>query len=81
MKNDENKEIKEIKKNTKTIYHFDCLNYMGNDNNVDSSEFKSEREAIQLAMDYEADLYRITLDEEGNKIDSKCIYESWSCFG
>lgn len=74
MKNDEST------KKTKIVYHFDCLNDMGNDNIVDSDQFKSEKEAIQLAMNYEADLYRITLDEEGNKIDSKCIYESWSCF-
>lgn len=65
---------------TKIFYHFDCLNDLGNDNNMNYSDFKTQQEAIALASDYEADLYRIIVDEDGNKIDSKLLYEAWGMF-
>ncbi len=60
-------------------YYFDCLNDLGNDNYFDEDYFENDGEAIKLAQNYEATLYKITTNNE-NKQTWTLLYEPWSVF-
>lgn len=61
-----------------TYYYFDCLNAVLN-KFFKSSDFESENEAIGVAANYEADLYRCTF-ENGELISKESIYTAMDCF-
>ena len=53
-----------------------CMNSM-----VDGRilEFNSDKEAIKFYADYEAECYKLVL--ENDEIQEKCIYDPYACFG
>lgn len=77
---------------TETLYFFDCLDgiiggrywrlddlkaeMLGED---DPREY-TERDAVLLAQNIEAILYRYEV-ENGEEVDSATLYDPWDCFG
>lgn len=45
----------------------------------DKEEY-TEKDAIRIAQDHEADLYRYTY-KDGKEESKDLIYEAWACFG
>ena len=60
-------------------YYFDCLNDLGNDNYFDKDYFKNDNEAIKLAQNYEATLYKIITNKNKQQTWT-LLYEPWSMF-
>lgn len=71
-------EIKE--KVAKVIYYFDCLEDLGKGNQRTPADFKSEKEAKQLAFNYEATLIKKEFNNQGEELTSKVIYDPWELF-
>ena len=61
-------------------YEFDCMNALLEGKLFPTTEFNNEREAKQMAADYEATLYKHQFDNEGNKIKTTTLYDPWDCF-
>lgn len=62
---------------TGVYYSFDCMNAFLEDKLFPASEFENEREAKQMAANYEATLYKHTYNDQGIKISTKTIYDPW----
>lgn len=58
-------------------YSFDCMNAMLEDKLFEASAFSSEREAIRIAANYEATLYKHTFNRAGVKTSTKTLYDPW----
>ena len=63
--------------NNRYLYIFDCFNADVCDRYFTKDELpeKSEKAARKLAADYEATLYRIEVDEDGDVVSSEVLYE------
>lgn len=74
------------------VYYLDCLDGLVGERYLTLDELReayygegydrklTERDAISIAADLEAVLYRCTVDA-GEVVESTCIYDSWDCFG
>lgn len=58
-------------------YSFDCMNAFLEDKLFPASEFANEREAKQIAANYEATLYKHTFNANGVKTSTKTLYDPW----
>lgn len=58
-----------------TYYYFDCMNAFITDRYWKQSAFKDDEEAIAKAADYEATLYKLTFDANGDQIERVTLYE------
>ena len=77
--------IPEQEQTQQFYYFFDCLDGVLSDRYLTARELAqlltgaadpmSEREIIKTARNYEATLYRYTLDADGNPTNEKCIYD------
>lgn len=63
-----------------SYYYFDCLNAFISGRFWKLSAFENEAEAISKAADYEAELYKITFDENGEQNSKERLYNPWACF-
>ena len=55
-------------------YFFDCMNAFVNDGLFPASEFKDDAEAVRMAADYEASLYKYEFTD-GARTGSSILYE------
>ena len=62
---------------TGTYYSFDCMNAFLKDKLFPASDFVNEDEAIKMASNYEATLYKHTYNHLGVKTNTKTIYDPW----
>lgn len=57
-------------------YLFDCMGVLNNDDNFfRARDFKDDQDAINTAINYEADLYKV-LFVDGNIIEQKLLHET-----
>lgn len=61
------------------FYYFDCLNAFINEGYFPVSDFKDEKEAIEYAINYEAELYKLTIKDNAI-VSSKKIYDPFDIF-
>ena len=59
-------------------YSFDCMNAFLEDKLFPASEFENEREAIKIAANYEATLYKHTFNSNGVKTNTKTLYDPYN---
>ena len=63
-----------------TYYYFDCMNAFVNNGLFPAREFSGDEEAIKMAADYEATLYKYEI-ADGVKTGSSILYDPGDCFG
>lgn len=63
-----------------TYYFFDCMNAFVNGGLFPAREFDGENEAVKMAADYEAILYRYEFTD-GRKTGCRVLYDPGECFG
>ncbi len=57
-------------------YLFDCMGVLNNDNNLfPATDFKDDQDAINTAVNYEADLYKIVF-VDGDIVDEVLLHET-----
>lgn len=81
--------MKEESKKDGVYYLYDCLDGDLADKLLNLEELReiftyskeeyTEKEAIRIAQDHEADLYRYTY-KDGKEESKDLIYEAWACF-
>lgn len=62
-----------------TYYYMDCLNAFINTILFKASEFENEQEAIRIAANYEATLYKFEY-VNGKQISNTILYDPFKCF-
>ena len=65
---------------TGVYYYFDCMNAFVTDRYFKSTAFKDEAEAIHTASNYEATLYKLEFNEDGEQVSKTVIYDPYACF-
>ena len=60
-------------------YFFDCMNACVTDRYFEASAFKDEKEAINMAANYEATLYKYVYQND-ERVSTDVIYNPWACF-
>lgn len=61
-------------------YYFDCMSSPPGGRYYEAAAFAGDQDAINTAANYEATLYKVTFDRNGDRARKVTLYDPWACF-